>query len=96
MMAKDLIKTVKGLYEMRDEMGLPHESFDICCSLIEALKPDLEAELDELGAHHNMTLPWVVTPWGRAPWLKDDEDIADLDTKKRAMERYANKAMHRN
>ena len=96
MMAKDLIKTVKGLYEMRDEMGLPHESFDICCSLIEALKPDLEAELDELGAHHNMTLPWVVTPWGRAPWLKDDEDIADLDTKKRAMERYADKAIHRN
>jgi hypothetical protein len=40
-------------------------------------------------------LPWVVTPWGRAPWLKEGEDVADLDTKKRAMERFANKVIHR-
>ena len=96
MMAKDLIETIKGLYQKRDELNQSHESFDICCSLMEALKPDLEAELDALGAHHNMTLPWVVTPWGRAPWLADNEDVATLDTKKRAMERYANKVIHRN
>ena len=96
MMAKDLIETIKGLYQKRDEGGQDHASFDICCSLMEPLKPDLEAELDSLGAHHNMTLPWVVTPWGRAPWLADDEDVAKLDTKKMAMERYANKVIHRN
>ncbi|MAI27843.1 MAG: TIGR03619 family F420-dependent LLM class oxidoreductase [Myxococcota bacterium] len=96
MMAKDLIETIKGLYQKRDELNQSHESFDICCSLMEALRPDLEAELDSLGAHHNMTLPWVVTPWGRAPWLADDEDVATLDTKKLAMERYANKVIHRN
>ena len=96
MMAKDLIETIKGLYQKRDELNQSHESFDICCSLMEALRPDLEAELDALGAHHNMTLPWVVTPWGRAPWLADDEDVATLDTKKLAMERYANKVIHRN
>ncbi|MFP6639978.1 MAG: LLM class flavin-dependent oxidoreductase, partial [Myxococcota bacterium] len=96
MMARDLIATVKGLYEARQEMGKGDQPFDVCCSLIEPLKPDLESELDELGAHNNMVLPWVVTPWGRAPWLRDDEDVSSLDAKKSAMERFANKVIHRN
>lgn len=96
MMARDLIDTVKGLYAARAELGKSDQPFEICCSLIEPLKPDLESELDELGAHHNMVLPWVVTPWGRAPWLRDDEDVSNLDAKKSAMERFANKVIHRN
>ena len=36
-----------------------------------------------------MTLPWMITPWGRTPWLKEDEDPASLDVKKRVMERFA-------
>ena len=71
------------------------EPFDVCCSLIQPLTPDVEAQLEELGADNNMVLPWVVTPWGRAPWLHDGEDVADLDTKKLAMERFANKVIHR-
>jgi hypothetical protein len=47
------------------------------------------AELDEKGISNNMTLPWMITPWGRTPWLKDDEDPADLEVKKRVMERFA-------
>jgi hypothetical protein len=42
-----------------------------------------------------MVLPWVVTPWGRAPWLREGEDVSSLDTKKLAMERFANKVIHR-
>ncbi len=95
MMAAQLIETVKGLYAARAELGKQDEPFDVCCSLIQPLKPDLEAELEALGASNNMVLPWVVTPWGRAPWLRDDEDVALLDTKKRAMERFANKVIHR-
>ena len=52
-------------------------------------------QLEELGAHNNMVRPWVVTPWGRAPWLNEGEDVASLDTKKLAMERFANKVIHR-
>ncbi len=94
-MAKDLIETIKGLYETREKLDKADENFDVCCSLMEPLKPDLEAELDSLGAHHNMTLPWVVTSWGRAPWLAEGEDVSSIDTKKSAMERFANKVIHR-
>ena len=95
MMADQLIETVEGLYAMRAEMGKQDEPFDVCCSLIQPLTKELEARLEALGADNNMVLPWVVTPWGRAPWLHDGEDPADLDVKKRAMERFANKVIHR-
>lgn len=95
MMATALIEVVRGLHALREELGNAEGPFDICCSLIEPLKKDLESELDALGAHHNMVLPWVVTPWGRSPWLRDGEDVSSLDTKKRAMERFANKVIHR-
>ena len=76
-------------------MGRENEPFDVCCSLIQPLTQDLEGQLDALGAHHNMVLPWVVTPWGRAPWLQDGEDVSLLDTKKKAMDRFAEKVIHR-
>ena len=64
-------------------MGKGDEPFDVCFSLIGRLDADLIAEFDSRGISNNMTLPWMITPWGRMPWLKDDEDPADLDTKKR-------------
>ncbi len=96
MMADQLIGTTKTLYALREEMGKGDQDFDVCCSLIQPLTADLEAELESLGVHNNMVLPWVVTPWGRAPWLKEGEDVALLDTKKRSMERFADKVIHRN
>ncbi|MDP6978105.1 MAG: TIGR03619 family F420-dependent LLM class oxidoreductase [Myxococcota bacterium] len=95
MMADQLIETIGMFKQMREANGLASEPFDVCCSLIQPLTAELEAQLDELGAHHNLGLPWVVTPWGRAPWLKDGEDTSKLDTKKLAMERFANKVIHR-
>lgn len=95
MMADALIETIKGFRETRERIGKQNEPFDVCCSLIQPLTPELEGQLEELGAHHNMTLPWVVTPWGRASWLEDGEDVANLDTKKRAMDRFAKKVIHR-
>ncbi len=90
-----LIETIKEFHALREEMGKQDDPFDFCCSLIQPLTPDVQARLEELGADHNMVLPWVVTPWGRASWLKDGEDVASLDTKKLAMERFANKVIHR-
>lgn len=90
-----LVETIGTLRGMREEFGNADQPFDVCCSLIQPLTEEVEAKLEGLGAHHNMTQPWVVTPWGRAPWLKEGEDVADLDTKKRAMERFANKVIHR-
>ena len=90
-----LVETIKGFRTLREELGKGEDPFDVCCSLIEALTPEVEAQLEELGADNNMVLPWVVTPWGRALWLKDGEDVASLDTKKLTMERFANKVIHR-
>lgn len=95
MMADALIATIEGFREQREALGKADDPFDVCCSLIQPLTPELEGQLEALGADNNMVLPWVVTPWGRAPWLKDDEDPAELDTKKRAMERFAKKVVHR-
>ena len=95
MMFDALVETVEGLFLSRREMGKADEPFDVCCSLIQPLTQDLEGQLDALGAHHNMVLPWVVTPWGRAPWLRDGEDVSLLDTKKKAMDRFAEKVIHR-
>ena len=95
MMADQLIETIEEFSKLREEFGRADEPFDFGCSLIQPLTEELEGRLDALGAHHNLVLPWVVTPWGRAPWLKDDDDPATLDGKKRAMERFANKVIHR-
>ena len=95
LMADALIETIKGFQTAREKIGKEGEPFDVCCSLIQPLTIEIEGQLEELGAHHNMVLPWVVTPWGRAPWLKEGEDVASLDTKKFAMERFANKVIHR-
>lgn len=95
MMPDALVETIETLQGLREELGRPDQPFDVCCSLIAPLSEELEARLEGIGAHHNMTLPWVVTPWGRAPWLKDDEDPAELDVKKRAMDRFAKKVIRR-
>jgi probable F420-dependent oxidoreductase len=84
-----LLETAEGLRERRRKLGRADEPFDVCFSLIGKLDQELMAELDEKGISNNMTLPWMITPWGRTPWLKDDEDPADLEVKKRVMERFA-------
>jgi probable F420-dependent oxidoreductase len=95
MMTDALMETVRGLLAAREDMGKAGQPFDVCCSLLQPLTRELEGQLEELGAHHNMVLPWVVTPWGRLPWLKDGEDPASLEVKKQTMERFANKVIHR-
>jgi probable F420-dependent oxidoreductase len=84
-----LLETAERLAQRRRKLGKGDEPFDVCFSLIGKLDPELMAELDGKGISNNMTLPWMITPWGRTPWLKDDEEPADLEVKKRVMERFA-------
>ncbi len=84
-----LLETVEDLKQRREKFGKADEPFDICFSLIGHLDDETVAEFEEKGITKNMTLPWMITPWGRTPWLKDDEDPASLDVKKRVMERFA-------
>jgi probable F420-dependent oxidoreductase len=84
-----LLETVEDLERRREKYGKAGDPFDVCFSLIGRLDDETVAEFEEKGITKNMTLPWMITPWGRTPWLKDDEDPASLDVKKRVMERFA-------
>jgi alkanesulfonate monooxygenase SsuD/methylene tetrahydromethanopterin reductase-like flavin-dependent oxidoreductase (luciferase family) len=84
-----LLETVEDLERRREKYGKAGDPFDVCFSLIGHLDDETVAEFEEKGITKNMTLPWMITPWGRTPWLKDDEDPASLDVKKRVMERFA-------
>ena len=84
-----LLETVEDLERRRARYGKAGDPFDVCFSLIGRLDDETVAEFEEKGITKNMTLPWMITPWGRTPWLKDDEDPASLDVKKRVMERFA-------
>jgi probable F420-dependent oxidoreductase len=89
-MVKDQVfETERLLRSLREKLGRADLPFDFCLSLIGGLDEQLVAELAEVGITNNMSMPWMISPWGRTPWLKDDEDPADLDVKKRVMERYA-------
>jgi probable F420-dependent oxidoreductase len=92
-MVKDqVLETAKMLRSLRGEMGRADQPFDFCLSLIGLLTEDVVAEMAEEGITNTMSMPWMISPWGRTPWLKDDEDPADLNVKKRVMERYAGDA----
>ena len=95
MMIEQLLQVVEAMQSMRQEMGKADEPFEVCSSLLEYLSEENEQRLQEAGIHSTSTAPWIITPWGRAPWLEDDEDPAELDVKKRVMERYAKQFFNR-
>ena len=84
-----LEKTVLYLHSLRKENGKENEHFEVCGSLLEHLTPERQERLESIGVQGIGTAPWIITPWGRAPWLKENEDPSELDVKKKAMERYA-------
>jgi probable F420-dependent oxidoreductase len=89
MTAAQLEKTVLYLHSLRKENGKENEHFEVCGSLLEHLTPERQERLESIGVQGIGTAPWIITPWGRAPWLKENEDPSELDVKKKAMERYA-------
>lgn len=88
-----LIATVKEINAIRQRLGKQDQPFDFLFTLIETPTPEAIGELYQLGARNMLSLPWAKTPWARAPWLKEGEDNASLDVKKKCMERYASKIM---
>ena len=81
--------TIRELHQLREEQGCADRPFEIFFSLMGFLKPELARELESMGAGDTGTLPWMQTPWGNMPWLRDGEDPSSLDVKKKTIERYA-------
>jgi probable F420-dependent oxidoreductase len=90
----ELMSTIDELHRLRAECGATG-NFEIVFSLMGFLTQELARELESKGAGDTGTLPWMQTPWGNMPWLKDDEDPSSLDIKKKTMERYAEDVIRR-
>ena len=95
MTLNQLLETINYLKSLRSEYGKADQPFDILFSLVETTTAEKIARLQEAGATHNVVLPWVVTPWGKAKWLGDEDNTTLLDVKKRAMERFAEDVIRR-
>lgn len=82
---KEVIDT---LFELRRQNGRYAEPFDVVISAMEMYTPEFIDSLDPAGTYHASVLPWTPSPWGRAFWVEEGEDHAELAVKIAAMERF--------
>jgi len=95
MTAKDLLATVDHLHALRRDAGLALDSYEVAGAMLEAPTPERCAELEEHGVRHLMSIsPWFPSPWGES-YVASDEDPRLLDTKKKAIERFAGSVIHK-
>lgn len=81
-------EVVTQIFELRKENGKYDEPYDLVLSPMELLSGEFIDSLDPAGTYHSSVLPWTPSPWGRAPWIKEDEDHSQLEVKFKAMERF--------
>ncbi|MCB1690144.1 MAG: TIGR03619 family F420-dependent LLM class oxidoreductase [Halioglobus sp.] len=85
---EEMKQVVDSIFDLRRKNGKYDEPFDVILSAMEAYTPEFIASLDTAGTYHASVLPWTPSPWGRAFWVKEDEDHTDIDVKFRSMERF--------
>lgn len=85
---EEMKQVVDSIFDLRRENGKYEEPFDVVLSAMEAYTPEFVASLDSAGTYHASVLPWTPSPWGRAFWVQEDEDHADIDVKIRSMQRF--------
>lgn len=83
-----LIELIEVLQTMREHNGRAGQPFDILLSPMEMMTKEFIKALPRGIRYHTSVLPWTPSPWGRAPWVKPDEDHRELSVKLRAMERF--------
>lgn len=87
-MNKEQAEIVNHIFELRKKNGKYEEAFDVILSPMELMNEEFLSSLDPAGTYHSSVLPWTPSPWGRAPWVEEGEDHAQLETKFKAMERF--------
>lgn len=85
---KRLAEIVTTLMDLRKQNGRYGQPFDVVLSPMELMTKEFLASLDPAGTYHASVLPWTPSPWGRAFWVREDEDCRELEVKFRAMERF--------
>ena len=90
---EDNLAIVSGMQAMRQEMGLPLDTFRPCVSLIEPLTRDAATRLSEGGIGDTVAIPWFPTPWEMEAFVPEGADISQLAVKKDAISRYAERVI---
>jgi probable F420-dependent oxidoreductase len=85
---EEMKQVVDSIFDLRRINGKYDEPFDVVLSAMELYTPEFIASLDPAGTYHASVLPWTPSPWGRAFWVQEDEDHADVKVKFRSMERF--------
>jgi probable F420-dependent oxidoreductase len=81
---------VGSLRQMRSEAGLEPDDMAVCIALTEPHEPHAIRELEEMGVSALMIMsPWQPNPFFHANWYDASEDPRDFDSKRRAIERFA-------
>jgi probable F420-dependent oxidoreductase len=87
---------VEALRRERALAGLDPQDFAINIALTEAHDPEAVAELEDMGVTGLMILaPWQPNPFFAAPWHDPHADPARLDSKRAALERFADQVIRR-
>jgi probable F420-dependent oxidoreductase len=91
--ARPMIETLR---RERALAGLDPLDFAINIALTEAHTPEVIAELQDLGVTGLMVLaPWQPNPFLAAPWYDAHADPACIETKRAALERFAEQVIRR-
>ena len=90
MTVADNVAIVERMLDMRVEQGLPRTGFTPVLSLAEPLTMDAIAKLDAVGGHLS-AMPWLPTPWDVERFTDDGADFSQLQVKKDAISRYADR-----
>ncbi|MBS0581132.1 MAG: TIGR03619 family F420-dependent LLM class oxidoreductase [Proteobacteria bacterium] len=79
-----------AIHLMRRDAGKQQGGFSVGLPLAEPVTQAAVDELRELGVQDLVVIaPWLPSPWDVQAWLGPGEDMARLDIKKKALERYA-------
>ncbi|GAB3308849.1 LLM class oxidoreductase [Haliea atlantica] len=85
---------IQTLRDERKRAGLPLDDFAINIALTEAHEPATIRELEEQGVTGLMIMaPWLPNPFFTADWYDPEADPARFETKRAALERFAEQVL---
>jgi hypothetical protein len=87
---------VNAIRKQRTDAGLSLDGFQIIYAPAEPVTPGLIEGVDKLGLDQLLVIcPWIQSPWDVEKWMRDGDDPSKLDSKKRAMENYAERVIRK-
>ncbi len=84
------------LAAMRSEAGRAAQPFEVGLPLAQAVTQEAVDAVRAQGVGDLVVIaPWLASPWDTASWLDAGDEVARLEVKRKALERYAAAVLHR-